>query len=357
MNTVLSKALIVSILGLSGFVVMNSTTFLHTPTAYNLEYDNPELGHPIIPKNNPMTVEGVTLGRFLFYDPILSSDSDMSCGSCHRQVDGFTDGRKLAIGTYGDTLSRNTMSLINLAWSDHLFWDGRANTLEQLVVDPLTNPIEMAADTNELKDRILNHPIYPSLFSEAFPGESISVSLISKAISQFLRTIISNGLDADYMFFEGISDIDIEKLVSESDVVNEASLRGSFVRLSEMCSPCHGGAVYGNGLMSNNALGNSQDRFKVPSLLNVTLTGPYMHDGRFSSLNDVMNHYRTNYGLLQELNPDIEITSDNLLTDYDIENAEALFAVFQDANITSNERYSDPFDGDFNWSDWSLQNQ
>jgi len=102
------------------------------PHVYMLEYDGKVLGNPFLPKENPLIVEGVKLGRFLFYNPFLSSNNEMSCGTCHIQEKSFTDVRKLAIGTYGDILTKNTMSLVNLAWSKQFFWDGREVFLEQL---------------------------------------------------------------------------------------------------------------------------------------------------------------------------------------------------------------------------------
>ena len=315
------------------------------PHAYMLDYDDEVLGTPFLPKENPLTVEGVRLGRLLFYDPLLSSNNEMSCGTCHLQSLAFTDGRELAIGTYGDTLTRNTMSLVNLAWSNEFFWDGRAASLERLVRDPLTNPMEMAQDTVELVLELNAHEHYPELFNMAFPDEPVSMEIVSKAIAQFLRTLVSNGLNVDY---DSFSTEDYGKeFKSDGEIAKEASLRGSFVRFSDMCSPCHTGAIYGNILMANNAIAESM---KAPSLLNIMHTSPYMHDGRFDRLGQVLEHYQSHIDSLPNLNPYMELNRVNMLTQYDIDNADEIFKLFEDTSILTNPAFSNPFHANFSWN-------
>ena len=331
------------------FLITVSSTFEtgkdeSKPQAYILEYNDEILGSPFLPKQNTLTIEGVKLGRLLFYDPILSSNNEMSCGSCHIQSKAFTDGRNLAIGTYGDTLTRNTMSLVNLAWSNEFFWDGRTSSLERLARDPITNPLEMAQDTVELVLELNSHKHYPELFNMAFPEEAISMKNVSKAIAQFLRTIVSNGLDVNYDSFS--TEEFAKEYKSEGDIAIEASLRGSFVRFSDMCSSCHSGAMYGNMFMANNAISESM---KAPSLLNVMHTSPYMHDGRFDRLEQVLEHYQSHIDSLPNLNPDMELSHVNMLTQYDIDNADEIFKLFEDTAILTNPAFSDPFVEGFSW--------
>ena len=314
------------------------------PQPFILEYDEELLGSPYLPSDNPLTVEGVELGKLLFYDPIMSSNNEMSCGSCHLQSLAFTDGKALSVGTYGDTLDRNAMSLVNLAWSNEFFWNGRVSSLEKLVRDPVTNLQEMAQDTLELVEELRAHKHYPNLFNKAFPDKNISMESISMAVAQFLRTLVSNGLNVDYDSFSSEEYADNKK--SEDQIAKELSLRGSFVRFSEMCSPCHSGAIYGNMFMADNAVAASM---KAPSLLNIMHTAPYMHDGRFNRLEQVLEHYQAHLDSLPKLNPDMELNTVNMLMQYDIDNADAIFKMFEDTTILTNPAFANPFEGDFTW--------
>jgi cytochrome c peroxidase len=348
----------VMLLSMSFDHVINGTGSVNEPTPFVLDYSLDTLGYPNIPANNPLTVEGVKLGRLLFYDPILSSNNEMSCGTCHIQSKAFTDGKVLAVGTYQDTLSRNTMSLVNLAWSTHFFWDGREKSLEQLVREPVTNAIEMAQDTTELVDELNQNPNYPKLFHAAFPDQEISMELVSKAIAQFLRTIISNGVKLNYNELFEVSEqyyderTESEIIAEQLDIEQEESLRGTFTRLAKMCTSCHGGPIYGNELMANNNPEATTMRMKAPSLVNIMHTAPYMHDGRFETLTEVLQHYSEHFSSLGALNPGLKITTNNQLLSYDIEHAEEVFELFDDKDLISDKSFSDPFNDDFDWSEY-----
>ncbi len=328
----------------------NASNSVREPQPYVLRYNGELLGYPTIPANNPLTVQGVALGRLLFYDPILSSNNEMSCGTCHIQSKSFTDGRPLAVGTYQDTLPRNTMSLVNLAWAEQFFWDGRKSSLEALIREPVTNLLEMAQDTIELILELNEHAHYPDLFESAFPNQPLSMELISRAIAQFLRTIVSNGLTVDYNAISVNYD-NAENKKTENDIAREESLSGSFIRFSEMCSPCHAGSVYGNLFMANNGLADSSIlSVKAPSLLNVMHTAPYMHDGRFETLAEVMEHYSIHLNSLSDINPDIDLNRNNTLIKYDVEHIYELFSLFEDSTIMLDSNFSDPFVEGFEWS-------
>lgn len=325
---------------------------VHEPKPYSLKYDREILGEPIIPSNNPLTEEGVKLGRLLFYDPILSANNQMSCGTCHIQSKSFTDGRKLAIGTYGDTLTKNTMSLINLAWGERFFWDGRAQSLEALVRDPITKATEMGQDSIELVLELLGHEHYPKLFSAAFPDKDISMENVSKAVAQFLRTIVSNGfyLDSEALF-KGEGAYQAEQPVNVL-VEREESLRGSFIRFAKMCSNCHLGTIYGNELFATNGISEKNELTKVPALVNIFHTAPYMHDGRFSNLKEVLTHYDEHLKDLPKQNLSLAFNPVNVLIDYDLENADQFFKLFEDPSVLVNPNLSNPFDEPgFSWAD------
>jgi len=161
------------------------------PTTYDLKI--PEgFPTPKIPEDNPLTVEGVALGRHLFWDPILSKDSTLACAGCHAPNQGFGDALQTSIGVEGIAGKRNSMPLFNLAWSPQFLWDGSAATLEEQILNPVRDPVEMHLDWIIAAERLKSHPTYPTMFSKAFgncsPIDSIHTA---KAIAQFLRTMVS----------------------------------------------------------------------------------------------------------------------------------------------------------------------
>ena len=334
------------------FVASFTYTAKTSTTPYKLAITNPELPYPNISKDNPLTEEGVRLGRLLFYDKILSGNNLQSCGSCHKQELAFSDGYQTAIGAKGDTNARNTMALINLAWQEQFFWDGRAKTLEELVRSPVTNAKEMGQDTTLLVAELKQHAYYPLLFERAFPNDSISMVTVSKAIAQFLRTITSNGL----YFSDSVFPVALVKQYPQAgDSLlklwgKEKTLRGSFIRFSEMCSGCHKGIAYAGTEMATNLV-DSGIRMKIPSLLNITLTKPYMHDGRFNTLNEVITHYQTHIALLHVYNKSIHLQSiNNLFNEYDSVHANSFFELLTDSTIITRKDLSDPFaEPGFSW--------
>jgi cytochrome c peroxidase len=323
------------------------------PTPYYLAYDSTLLGTPTLPYYNPLTVQGVQLGRLLFYDTLLSANNKQSCASCHKQELSFSDGRKLAVGAHGDTLNRNTMSLVNLAWQSHFFWDGRKRSLEELIPEPITKATELGESMGDLVNELKAHPYYPKLFEKAFPDEGLTEKTIAKAIAQFLRTITSNGV---YVPDSMSPKKQILHNASFADTVQqvwatEKSTRGMFVRVANSCSPCHGGPSYGGLLMAVNGVNDTAMPMMAPSLINITLTGPYMHDGRFSSLKQVLLHYREHISGLYDLNKGVLFQPIKAsIIDYDIENGEKLFSLFADSTLLTNPAYSNPFkDPSFKW--------
>ena len=256
---------------------------------------------PHIPGDNPQTAEGVALGQKLFFDPILSGDGTQSCSSCHMPAFSFDDSVRFSTGIDGLQGTRNAMPLINLAWNrDQLFfWDGRAGGLEAQALEPVVNPIEMHHKWPEAVADLQAHPGYPGLFEAAFGTSVIDSILVARALAQFERTLIS----ADSRFDR--------HLLGELQLTMQ-EMRGLQVFMAEDkgdCFHCHGNPqsplwtdhrFHNNGLDANpqdpglaGVTGNPADhgKFKTPTLRNLAFTAPYMHDGRFATLEEVIDHY------------------------------------------------------------------
>ena len=248
------------------------------------------------PADNELTVKRVALGKKLFYDKILSLDNSQSCGSCHKADNAFSDPRKASIGVNGDVGTRNAMALINLAWEKSFFWDGRAESLEAQALLPIEDPTEMASDLTVVIQRLLSHAEYPTLFDKAY-GEPPSEATLAKAIASFERTLVSGGSRYD-KYEEG-----------DTTALTESEKRGRFLvmdsHLAE-CNHCHVGFNFTDYTFHNTGLDrgtidpgrlaitgdlNDEASFKVPTLRNIALTGPYMHDGRFETLEEAVAHY------------------------------------------------------------------
>jgi len=286
---------------------VGGTISAYQGTPYQIDYP-PILAQNIppmtIPLDNPMTVEGVELGRKLFYDNILSGDHTQACASCHLIESGFSDIDRFSVGIDGLEGNRNSMPLINLGWADKLFWDGRASSLEDQAFGPVVNPIEMHNTWPRAVLDLQKHSEYPDLFNKAFNTFKIDSVLVSKALSQFERTLISGDSPLD-RYLRGIpsgySLQEEQMMVAGLDLfMNED--KGD-------CFHCHGdptNPLWTDNLFHNNGLdasfedlglgaitGNPSDngKFKTPTLRNLVFTAPYMHDGRFETLEEVINHY------------------------------------------------------------------
>tara|TARA_R110002072_G_scaffold198637_2_gene356241 strand:+ start:396 stop:1412 length:1017 start_codon:yes stop_codon:yes gene_type:complete len=277
---------------------------IYTPIPYNLEIPQlfaDKLIAPIIPTNNPLTEEGVALGKKLFFDKILSADETKSCASCHNPKNAFTDKQQFSVGIDGDLGFRNAMPLFNLAWNfdDRFNWDGSAFSLENQAFEPVSNPIELHADWKNIEEKLQNHPEYPTLFFRAFGASTIDSTSVTKAIAQFERTLISGNSKFD-QYLLGNATLTPEEENGFNVFMDEA--KGD-------CFHCHGSnnnplwtdnQFHNNGLDSNftdlglgKITGDPADngKFKSPSLRNLAFTAPYMHDGRFATLEEVINHY------------------------------------------------------------------
>jgi len=268
---------------------------------------------PVIPDDNQLTEEGIALGKKLFFDPILSADNTQACVDCHRPQNAFTDPRRLSVGITGERGTRNSMPLFNLAWnySEKFNWDGSATTLEEQIFEPVVNLKEMANTWPNAVPSLQNSAEYPELFEQAFGTSSIDSTLVTKAIAQFIRTMVSSNSRFD-QFQRG----EIE--------LTESEQRGLQVFLQESqgdCFHCHGNprnplwtgnTFHNNGLdefFDDKGLGSvtgdprDDGKFRAPSLRNLAFTAPYMHDGRFATLDEVIDHYSEGLVFSETIDP------------------------------------------------------
>ncbi|WP_034042001.1 cytochrome-c peroxidase [Wocania ichthyoenteri] len=277
-------------------------TYMATPSPLQIPRlfeDN--ILNPVIPTNNPQTVEGIALGKKLFFDPILSADNTQACADCHTPENAFSDADRFSDGIDGIRGNRNSMSLFNLAWNydEKFFWDGSSFSLEHQAFVPVSDPIEMKSSWIQLETELQQHPEYPNLFQQAFGTSKIDSTLVTKAIAQFERTLISSNSKFD-------------KYLLGEVTLTPQEINGFNVFMDEAkgdCFHCHGSdknPLWTDNIFHNNGLdatitdlglgkvtGDPADngKFKSPSLRNLAFTAPYMHDGRFETLDDVINHY------------------------------------------------------------------
>lgn len=264
-------------------------------TPYNIVL--PE-GFPMLefPEGNELTVARVDLGKKLFYDPILSRDSSVSCGSCHLQTQAFTDGKALSDGVAGGITKRNSPTLANVAYHDLFFKDGGSISLELQVIAPIEDENEMDNSILDVVERLKNVPEYVDMMVKAY-GRTPDVYSITRSIASFQRTLISGNSRYDQYLHQ-----------NQNDALNASEIRGMNLFFSDSlaCSQCHSGFNFTANAFENNGLYDSYvdkgrfritidssdiGKFKVPTLRNIALTAPYMHDGSVSNLAAVVQHY------------------------------------------------------------------
>ncbi|MFI5365169.1 MAG: MbnH family di-heme enzyme [Candidatus Binatia bacterium] len=351
-----------------------------TPWVWNLPVGFPT---PKVPADNPMTVEKVALGRFLFYDTRMSGNQTQACASCHQQKLAFTNGLPQSIGSTGALTPRGALSLTNVAYASILTWaNPTLATLEQQVLVPMFNetPVELGltGHQDELFARLASDARYRRLFAEAFPEQSdpISLNSVVQGITSFVRTLISGNAPYD-RFVNGLDDFAL------SDSAQNGALL--FFREQMDCFHCHGGfdfqasvtfqgKVFDEIQFDNNALYNiggdggyppdntglfaftqvpsDMGRFRAPTLRNITLTAPYMHDGSIATLQGVMDHYAAG-GRTITTGPYAGDGSKNpykspfvhgfSLTDQQIQDGLNFLQSLTDEDFVTNPDFSDPF--------------
>jgi len=352
----------------AGEVSSDSASALLLPDTF-FNYANPTLpphlltpvirGQDNTPANNVTSNAGATLGRALFYDKRLSANQTISCSSCHQAEHGFSDGRRFSVGFAGGLTGRNSMGLTSAKYylREHYFWDERAATLEDQVLQPIQNSVEMGMTLDLLVTRISAEPFYAELFTDAFGNATVTSDRISKALAQFVRSIVSGQSKYD----QGVASNFANYTPQENQ--GRAIFNGQ-----GNCNACHGSDNFVPGnLIFNNGLENPyidkgvgaisglpQDEglFKVPSLRNIELTAPYMHDGRFATLEQVVDFY--NNGVVNHPNlspplrnppgaPGAGLPRRLNLTNVQKAALVAFLKTLTDTSVTTDEKFQDPF--------------
>ena len=335
-------------------------SFIPTPYAIDIPSHFPQMN---IPEDNPMTEEGIELGRFLFYETKLSGDNTMSCASCHQLNSSFADNVALPLGIQGIAGTRNSMPLFNLGWDDFFTWDGRKTSLEGQILEPVPNPIEMHLKWTDAVDKLQLDVSYRNKFFRAFGEEGIDSMKVAKSIAQFIRTIISanSTFDVMYKFENGLP-----LTTSENSTLGniEAEVWAGYDLFKSLNGAdsfhCHNGPLMRVKKFSNNGLDmvfsdqgrafvtqniNDEGKFKVPSLRNLSATGPYMHDGRFNSLEEVIEHYSTGIQQSETLDPLIEFANQGgvQLDELEKQWLKKFLLSLNDTTYINNPKFKDPF--------------
>jgi cytochrome c peroxidase len=333
---------------------------VYAPESYTLEYPD-HFPRPNIPEDNPFTVQGIELGRHLFYDPILSSDSTQSCFSCHGASMGFADGLAVSTGVLGIEGTRSSMPLINLAFNEKgFFWDGRSATLEEQALLPIEDHIELNESWDNVITKLKNHERYPAMFREAFgidtKGE-ITKELAAKALAQFERTLVSGTSRFDKIVWNS------EGWPTDSEQRGKELFSVEFAVGTQAhpgCSHCHGSQLFTENGFFNNGITEVEDlndfpdrglggvtgnvfdngKFRAPTLRNIVLTAPYMHDGRFKTLEEVLEHYASGGHYAENTDPNIQPFP---LSEQNKEDLISFLNMLTDTAFINNPAFQNPF--------------
>jgi cytochrome c peroxidase len=292
--------------------------------------------------DNPITEDGFILGRKLFYEPRLSRNNTISCGSCHIQSSAFTQhGHDVSHGIDDRLGSRNSPPIMNLAWSPDFFWDGGVFDLDLQPIAPITNHEEMDETVENVLNKLRQHPQYPSLFKKAFGSTEITTARMMKALSQFMLLCISSQSKYDS--------------VKNGTGKFTAEEQQGYTLFQQKCSNCHKEPLFTDHSFRNNgiAIGPNNDKgrylvtlndadrykFKVPSLRNLEFTAPYMHDGRFLTLDAVLDHYTS--GVQSTPNLDPLLSNGIPLSSTEREQLRAFLKTLSDRNFLNNRLLSE----------------
>ena len=312
------------------------------------------------PQNNPVTNEGATLGRVLFYDKNLSQNRTIACASCHQVQNGFSDPLVLSDGFSGGKTGRHSMSLANSRYYNNgrFFWDERANTLEDQVLMPIQDQVEMGMTLDSLIARVQAQDYYSALFTSAFGSSDVTETRISQALAQFIRSMVSFQSKYDI----GRSQVPNPNADFPNFTASENRGKNLFLSPRLACVACHGTDAFiapgprNNGLdatTTDDGLGgvtnnpNQDGLFKVGSLKNIALTAPYMHDGRFTTLQEVIEHYNSGVQNHPNLSGPLRLNNGQVrrlnLTDQEKNDLIAFLHTLSDDAMVNDEKFSDPF--------------
>lgn len=315
-NLIYLSVLFILVIGCKKDDGLEPIPFQTTPLEVNFPENFPALTYQL--DQNPPTAEGFELGRRLFYEGRLSSDNVISCGFCHIQLFAFThNDHFVSHGANGVVGIRNAPPIQNMIFMEDFNWDGAAATLDMQPIIPITGEAEMNTSFDEIIEKLQVHPEYPELFSKAFENGEINSENILRALAQFQILMISSESKYD-KFIRGEGNVTLTATESQGmDIFNNK------------CASCHSGILFTDESYRSNGLsvdpqyndigrervtGLASDRykFKVPSLRNIEFTGPYMHDGRYWTLEEALDHYTDNVVDEGTLDPTL-IQSDNSL--------------------------------------------
>ncbi len=262
-----------------------------------------------VPPNNLLTPAGVDLGKALFFDPRLSGSNWISCTTCHNPAMGWSDGLPTAIGNRMKVLGRATPTILNTGYQKFQFWDGRAKSLEEQALGPIEADDEMGGNITDTLKKLAAVPGYVEMFDHAYPGEGITKETLAKALSSFQRTIIAGNAPFDRW------------VRGDEQAVNDSAKRGFVLFESKArCALCHQGFNFSDngfhniGLKGNTDLGRGakvpvrvlKGAFKTPTLRDVMLTRPYMHNGAYATLQEVVEHYNRGGDEKESLDPNMQ---------------------------------------------------
>ena len=333
---------------------------VYDPTPY--EFDFGHFPPPNLPDDNVLTNAGVELGRMLFYEKKLSRGSGQACADCHLQQDGFSDIRQFSLGVAEQEGRRQAMSIFNMAWHNNgFFWDGRAEKLREQALLPIEDPLEMDETLENVVSKLKADKIYTNQFIRAFDSDTITSEKMALALEQFMLSIVS--MNAKY-----------DRFLKGEEELNESEMRGMQLFFSEFeplgtakggeCFHCHNGMNFANNQFMNNGLDYWEDvmdkglfettgynsdigKFKVTSLRNIALTAPYMHDGRFETLEEVLEHYNTGVKASPTTHPLLQfnmLPNGLQLTTQEKTDIIAFLHTLTDDNLIQNKAYASPFE-------------
>ncbi len=330
----------------------------YDPTPYELKIG--DFPTPDLPSDNKLTIAGVQLGRMLFYEKMLSKDGSQACADCHKQEDAFSDIRRFSIGVEGLPGKRQAMSVMNLAWHQNgLFWDGRAPKVRDQALKPIQDPLEMNETLPNVVAKLAADKKYTDQFIRTFGDANVTSERMSLAMEQFMLTMISNNARYD-QYLRGAATLTDAEERGRKLFFQEFDPFGN--KKGAECFHCHAGHNFSNDEFMNNGLdtdasvsdegrkkvtNNAADRakFKVPSLRNIALSAPYMHDGRFATLEEVIDHY--DHGVQQSTTVEF-LMQYNLqpgglqLTAQDKSDLIAFLKTLTDTTFLTNEAYAKP---------------
>jgi cytochrome c peroxidase len=333
----------------------------YDPTPYNIEFANNSLSEPNLPQDNPLTKAKVEFGRRLFYDKALSFDNSISCANCHHQENAFSDPNPFSRGVGGTLGDRNSMTIVNMAYNTNgFFWDGRKTLLRHQSIDPILNPMEMKETIDRVLNKLSINPVTRIYFIRAFGEGPITEEKIAFALEAFMLTMVSDNSKFD-QYLAGkiqLSDSELRGYKLFKQEYNEFFPNES----GADCFHCHGSNNFQLNIYRNNGLdfdnefvdigrekvtqdANNRAQFKTPTLRNIAVTGPYMHDGRFQTLEQVIDHYNQGIKLSSTLDGALQASQG---TGLQLDNQQKTDLInflhsLTDQQFLTNPKFSDPF--------------